>query len=123
MSKILVVDDEKQVRDMLRMVLERAGYEVFEAPDGAKALRVFQERPADLVIVDIVMPEREGFETIRELKLINPGVRLIAISGGGRVDPAIYLKCAAQIGAQHTFAKPIDHGRLLEAIEELLEDV
>lgn len=107
---------------MLRMVLERSGYQVLDAPDGEKALKIFRQTPTDVAIVDIVMPEREGFETIRELKFIHPDVRLIAISGGGRVDPAIYLKCAAQIGAQYTFAKPLDHDLLLNAVRQLLED-
>jgi DNA-binding NtrC family response regulator len=121
MARILVVDDDEQVRAMLRRTLEREGYEVEEAADGQVALDAHRRQAADLLIVDIVMPEKEGLETIFELRRDDPGVKVIAISGGGHLAPQGYLDTAARFGAQRTFAKPVDRDQLLTAIRELLE--
>lgn len=118
--RILVVDDEDQIRAMLRQVLERAGYAVIDAPNGRVALRLFREDPADLIITDLIMPEKEGIETIRELRKEFPEVKIIAISGGGQVSPEAYLDVAEGLGAHRTFAKPIAHQELLGAVAELV---
>lgn len=86
MTRILVIDDEPQVRAMLRQMLEREGYEVVEAEEGEEGMRRYREQPVDLVITDILMPQKEGIETIRALRRTNPGVKIIAISGGGRMS-------------------------------------
>lgn len=122
MKRILVIDDDVVFRQMLRKVLERAGYETTEAADGKEGIELFREAPADLVITDIIMPEQEGIETIQELKRDFPGVKIIAVSGGGRLDPKEYLKTAEQFGAVRTFNKPFDREEFLDAIRELLED-
>jgi CheY-like chemotaxis protein len=121
MARILVVDDDEQVRTMLRRTLEREGYEVEEAADGQAALDAHRRQAADLLIVDIVMPEKEGLETIFELRRDYPEVKVIAISGGGHLAPQGYLDTAARFGAQRTFAKPVDRDELLEAIRQLLQ--
>ena len=123
MKRILVIDDDVTFRQMLRKMLERAGYETTEAADGKEGMKLFRAAPADLVITDILMPEQEGIETIQELKRDFAGVKIIAISGGGRLDPEEYLRTAGLFGAARTFSKPFDREELLEAIRELLEDV
>jgi DNA-binding response OmpR family regulator len=120
MARILVVDDDDQVRTMLRITLEREGYEVEEAPDGQVAISLYHQQAVDLVITDIVMPEKEGIETIMELRRSNPDVKIIAISGGGRVNPEDYLRWAGKFGAQRSFTKPVDRVELLAAVCELL---
>jgi DNA-binding response OmpR family regulator len=120
MPRILVVDDDEQIRAMLCMTLEFAGYEAEGASNGKEALRVQQERPADLVITDIIMPEKEGLETIMDLRKEWPESRIIAISGGGRIAKESYLAHAERLGAARVFQKPVERRELLAAIRELV---
>jgi len=117
---ILIIDDEDQFRKMLRQMLERAGYEVREAADGEKGLQLFRQQPADLVITDIFMPEKEGIETIFELRRDFPDVKIIAISGGGRIGGLQSLKHAEGAGAERTLIKPFERRELLQAIQNVL---
>ena len=123
MSTILIVDDDEQVRVMLKLTLEREGYAVDEAQDGVEALRKYDPAHHDLIITDIVMPEKEGIETIMELQGRNRWIKIIAISGGGRINPEDYLKWARRFGVEHTFTKPVDRSQLLAAVSELLDGV
>ncbi len=123
MKRILVIDDDIQVRQMLKQMLEREGYEIVDAADGAKGIRLYRDEPTDLVITDIIMPEKEGLETIMELKRDFPDIKIIAVSGGGRVDAGNYLEIARRWGVDRTFTKPFDRTELLEAIQQLLDDV
>ncbi len=120
MSRILIVDDDPHVRQMLERVLRKAGHDVETAENGQEALQVHRERPADMIVTDIIMPEKEGLETITELRKSFPAVRIIAISGGGRIGPAQYLKMAEILGADRTFSKPFNPSELIAAVEELL---
>ncbi len=120
MARILVVDDEPVIVQMLQRFLERNGFEVVTAPDGAAGLDSHRKSPADLIITDILMPGKEGFETIRDLKKITPTVKIIAMSGGGRNDPQTYLRFATTFGADRAFSKPLDLGQLLTTIGELI---
>ena len=120
MAHILVIDDEEEIRNILRQILEGQGYTVTEASNGREGLRRFSEKPADLVITDLLMPEKEGIETIIELRHTFPGVKIIAISGGGYVGPDKYLEMAKKLGAGKTFAKPFNISDLLKAVQELL---
>lgn len=120
MARVLVIDDDPQVRGFLRNLLSREGYEVDEAGDGSEGLKHFRATPSDIVITDIIMPEREGIETITELRRLSPGISIIAISGGGRIGPESYLPLAREMGAARTFAKPLDKNELLAAVRELL---
>ena len=120
MSTILVVDDDQQIRDMLRITLERENYDVVEAGDGLEAVAAYKTQSVDLIITDIVMPEKEGIELIMELKGIDPSVKIIAISGGGRINPEDYLKWARRFGVDNTFSKPVDRQKLLAAVSGLL---
>ena len=124
MKRILVIDDDIQVRQMLRQTLERQGYEVVDAPDGKEGLRLYRQVPTDLIITDIIMPKKEGVETIIEFKRDFPDVKIIAISGGGRrVDAQNYLSYMKGLGVSHVFTKPFEREELLEAIQELLGEV
>lgn len=119
MGRILIIDDDVQFRSMLRQRLERAGYEVVEAPDGRVGIRLFREEPAHLVITDIVMPEKDGLETIMALRHEFRGVNIIAMSGGGRIRPQDYLHMARTLGVRHSFSKPFEWAAMLNAVRKL----
>ncbi len=118
--RILVIDDEEKIRELLCKVMERAGHEVIEAENGRIGQRLFEAEPTDLVITDLIMPEQEGIETIQALKAKYPTVKIIAISGGGRLEPAGYLSAAEGLGADRVFAKPFNIKELTDAVNELL---
>lgn len=122
MARILVIEDEDEVRAMLQRVLERAGYEVVVAPDGDEGIRLFSENPADLIITDIIMPKKGGMETILDLKSEYPDVKIVAMSGGGRLGPEPYLEIAEVFGAVRIFSKPFRIEELLLTIQRLLVD-
>jgi len=102
-------------------MLERAGHTVIDAPNGEIGAKRFREDRTELIIIDIFMPEKEGLETIRELKQEFPMVRIIAISGGGRNGELSYLKAAEELGADRSFTKPFERQEMLEAIQELID--
>ena len=120
MPRILLVDDDDLFRTMLRRKLVNLGHEVREARNGKEAEKSFEQETPDLVITDLVMPEKEGLETIRDLRRRHPGVRIIAMSGGGRIDPLDYLQIAKAMGAARVLPKPFADEDLVEAIEEVL---
>jgi CheY-like chemotaxis protein len=119
MARILVVDDEPQMCRLLREALERAGYTVDDACDGLHALSRFAANQPDLVITDIIMPQREGLETIQALRRKCPSLPIIAISGGGRQSPDNYLTLASNFGANRVFAKPFRVEDVLSAVATL----
>ena len=120
MPRILVIDDDAQLRKMLRKTLENAGYMMIEAPDGVAGAKLFREDPADLVITDIVMEEGGGLETIMSLRRDFPNVKILAISGGGKVVKVDFLSMAKSIGAQLTLEKPFGQQGLLDAVQKVL---
>lgn len=120
MALILVVDDDDQVRKFLRHMLERDGHQAIEAAEGRTALKHCREQPVALVITDLIMPEQEGLETIRELRRDFPDLPVIAISGGGTAQPHEYLSLAKAFGAHRVFAKPFSLQDIRLAIKELL---
>lgn len=122
MTRILVIDDDVQICKMLDRFLTKKGYEVAVAYNGVEGVQFFDKRGAHLVITDLVMPEKEGIETVMELRAKSPDVKIIAISGGGRVGPESYLEIAKELGAQRTFEKPVDFNELLFAVEELIAE-
>ena len=119
MIKILIIDDDEPFRTMLRITLEKADYEVQTAKDGREGIEAFQESPADLVITDLIMPEKEGIETMLELQRTHPGLKLIAMSGGGWYGTDIDFDMARKLGAR-TLDKPFALKELLATIDELL---
>lgn len=120
MARLLVVDDDQVLRAALRIVLEGAGYDVLEAADGDAGLRLYREQGADLVLVDIFMPGRDGLEVIRALRGAIPRPKMIAMSGRVRTGLFDPLEAAAAFGAARTLRKPFEARDLLAAIRELL---
>jgi len=121
--KILVVDDDGDIRKALRKLLAAEGYEVMAAADGIIAFEQMRLNPADLVITDIFMPEQDGIITIREIQKYFPATKIIAVSGADRPlqSTVDYLEVAKRLGAQYTFTKPIDIDLFLDAIKKLLD--
>ena len=122
MTHILIIDDDDPFRAMLRAMLQRVGYEVTEAVNGQQGLRVFNERPVDLVITDMLMPVMPGSKFISTLRNDHPSVKIIAISGGGKsYYPGSFLHYAKELGAQAVLEKPISRIELLQAIKDSLK--
>ena len=117
---ILVIDDEEPVRAVLRQMLEKEGYRVEEAPNGTVGMSLLQDHFIDLVITDLFMPEKEGIETMREVRKSFPQVKIIAMSGGGRIGKLDFLPMAESFGAQRTLAKPFERKELLETVRAVL---
>jgi len=122
MARILIIDDEPQIRSMLKLMLEREGYEVAEAPDGVEGIKVYRQNPADLIITDLIMPNKDGIGMIIDLKKEFPDVNIIAMSGGGLNKPEGYLKGAKKLGAACTLTKPIDREEMLRAVKDILKE-
>jgi YesN/AraC family two-component response regulator len=121
MQSILIIDDEPQIRSMIRLILERSGYTVIEASDGVEGIRLFREKPADLIITDLIMPNKDGIGMIIDLKKEFPDVKIVAMSGGGLNRPEGYLRGAQKLGAAFTLAKPINRQELLRAVIDTLK--
>ena len=116
MYTILLVDDDQLFGEMLKKTLHHAGYEVLRAYNGVQALRIYTPESVDLVLTDLVMPEKEGIELILELRRLHPEVKIIAMSGGGQNGKYDYLPMAQRLGAVHTLAKPFSLHELLAAL-------
>ena len=121
MAKLLIVEDDDEVRDVLKTLLREEGHEVFEASDGNEAMEQFRQTPADLVILDIVLPDKEGLETIIYLKRTHPNVKIMAMSGGGRTSPQDYLDMAKRLGAVEVIAKPFSIDDFLRSVNLTLK--
>jgi DNA-binding response OmpR family regulator len=122
MAKILVIDDEPSILLMIKKMLEREGHEVDLALNGRDGMDLFERINPALVITDIIMPEKEGLETILELRKKNPGLKIIAISGGGRISPEGYLPGAKLLGADMVFQKPLVPREFTEAVTKLINE-
>lgn len=121
MAHILIIDDDDQLRSMIRLMLEGTGHTLQDAPDGKAGLALLQKQPADLIITDILMPEKDGIEIIRALKRDRPEVKIIAISGGGDTGRIDFLPLAQDFGADLALHKPFSQDRLLQAVAHLLD--
>ena len=122
MKRILIIDDETNILLMLKKMLERAGYEIDLASNGEEGLRLFSNASFDLVITDIIMPEKEGLETIREMRKMQPEMKIIAMSGGGKISADNYLETAKIFGASRIMEKPFTQQAMVSTVKELLED-
>jgi DNA-binding response OmpR family regulator len=121
MHRVLIIDDEPHILLMLKKMLERSGYEVDLAANGVEGIDMFRKSNADLVITDIIMPEKEGLETIREMRRIKPDLKIIAMSGGGKVSADNYLEIARIFGASKIIEKPFTQKEIISAVRELLK--
>lgn len=120
MADIIIIDDEPALRTTMRKILERSDHTIREAGDGEEGLRLFRERSADLVITDIFMPEKEGMETIQELREETADVKILAVSGGATMGPSGPLGDAELFGADGSLAKPFTVDELQEKVAEVL---
>jgi DNA-binding NtrC family response regulator len=120
MRRILIIDDDHHILLMIKKMLERAGFEVDLASNGNEGLELLKRMPVDLVITDIIMPEKEGLETIREMKRLRSDLKIIAMSGGGKVSSDNYLNTAKIFGASRVMAKPFSQKQMISAVKDLL---
>ena len=121
MQSILVIDDDKLMCLALARILTSAGYEVAQAFNGDEGLQMYRQRKFDLVITDLIMPDKEGIQIIRELRKEDSRIRIIAMSAGGRGGATDYLKWARLMGAKECLSKPIKREDLLSAVTSVLE--
>lgn len=120
-TRILVIDDDRDVRNTMCENLRDCGYEVLDARNGAVGLQLMESLGfPEIVITDIIMPEKEGLETIMEIRKKQPGVKIIAMSGGGHGQVCNFLDMAQRLGADASFPKPVDMDRLEETIKKLV---
>lgn len=122
MPGILIVEDDKEIREMLKLSLLRSNYTVLEAENGKDAIVHFKPLLTDLVVTDLIMPEEDGLKVVIKLKELKPSIKIIAISGGGKVGPASYLNLAKALGADAIYTKPFSINDLIAKIEELLDN-
>jgi len=120
MRRILIIDDDHHILLMIKKMLEREGFEVDLASNGVEGLKLFKKIPVDLVITDIIMPEKEGLETIREMRRLRPDLKIIAMSGGGRISADNYLDAAKIFGASKVLGKPFSQKQLVSAVNDIL---
>ncbi len=117
--KVLLTDDDDMVREMLADALTTAGLQVVEACNGVECLAELSKQPVDVIVIDIIMPEKEGIETIMEIRKTHPQQKIIAISGGGRIRNDDFLLLAQKIGADATFRKPFDPAMIVSQIRKM----
>ena len=120
--RVLLIDDYADVRRMLRMALEDVDIEVIEAENGAIGLEIIETETVDLIITDLLMPEKEGIETIRELRKENTRIPVIAITGGGPMPPDRLIEVAKNLGANAGLSKPVDPDELTELALRLIKE-
>jgi CheY-like chemotaxis protein len=121
MPGILIVEDDKELREMLKMSLKRKGFAVQEAENGKDAISHFKPLITDLVVTDLIMPEEDGIKVVIRLRELKPTIKIIAISGGGKVGPGSYLNLAKALGADAIYSKPFSIKDLVSKIEQLLD--
>jgi CheY-like chemotaxis protein len=122
MPGILLVEDDKELREMLKMSLLRRSFTVLEAENGKDAITHFKPLITDLVVTDLIMPEEDGLKVVIKLRELKPSLKIIAISGGGKVGPGSYLNLAKALGADAIYSKPFSINDLILKIEQLLEN-
>jgi CheY-like chemotaxis protein len=119
-GSILIIDDDPAVSRTLSLILTRAGYKVSTAAGGRTGLELLTSGAFDLVLTDIIMPELDGIEAIRKIRTDHPGLRVIAMSGGGQIDKADFLHMAETLGADRVIEKPVRSEKLLELVDTVM---
>jgi CheY-like chemotaxis protein len=121
-ATILVVDDDRQICALLKQVLEDQGYTVESALNGIDGISLYRSHPADLIILDILMPEKEGLETILDLRREFPKIKIIAMSGGSERAKLNLLDLARRLGAQYTVNKPFELQTITDLVKKALQE-
>lgn len=121
MAYIVVIDDDPKILEIFKLFLENEGHSVVTANNGQEGIDIFRNDQADLVVTDMVMPVKNGLKTIMELGTEFPDIKIIAISGGGIIEPDRYLSLAKCIGIKQTLTKPVTKEQLINAVNEVLE--
>lgn len=119
MASILIIDDDNFIRNLVGTVLKKSGYTVFSAENGEKGVELAQKENPDLVLTDMLMPDKEGIQTICEVKEINPNIKIIAMSGGSKTKNLTFLDMAKKVGADEILSKPFKPNDLLSIIKKL----
>lgn len=119
--KVLIIEDDELVRLTCRNLLKKEGHEVLEAENGAAGVDCFKKEKPDLVITDILMPDKEGLETIIEIRAINPDAKILAISSGGSTQNMSFLKMAKELGATYALKKPLKPDQLVAVTREMIK--
>lgn len=122
MARILIIDDNSAVLRVLHNLFLSEGHSVEDAPDSATGIKKHHEHPFNLILTDIVMPDREGISTIIELRHEYPGLKIIAMSGGGDFEPYGYLDIARRVGADRTIAKPFSAREIMDLVNSVLSE-
>ena len=120
MPSILIIDDDDSVRESLRRTLHKEGYTIMEASEGRRGLKQLERQPVDVILLDMFMPDKDGLETIMALRRTHPGMKIIAMSGGGFKGRVDVLDVAKKLGVRRTLAKPFTREELIEAVEQVL---
>jgi DNA-binding response OmpR family regulator len=120
MNTVLIVDDDKSVLKIISVLLKKEGFNIIEATNGKDGVDLYNTKSPDIVVIDIIMPEKDGLCAIRDIKAINKQAKVIAISGGLVMTPEVYLNEAEEIGADWILPKPIERQELINAIRNLL---
>ena len=118
-KRVLVVDDNEDLRSTVQALLQADGFDVVVAADGEAALALHRKSPADVVITDLFMPDKDGIETIIELRKLYPAVKIVAMSGWTSTQGSDYLQVAREIGAAVTLQKPFDPAELSRVVRQL----
>jgi len=129
MTRVIIIDDEKDIRFVLKEILVRAGFDVEVAGNGSDGLNLLRQQSADLVVTDVIMPGQDGVQTVHDIRREFPKMKIIVISGGGSVSPTdyepeaikttAYLASASAAGADLTLTKPFDRKHFIKAVREL----
>ncbi len=122
LKNILLVDDEESIRKMVRAVLGEEEYAFTEASNGVEALEIMETQSFDLIITDVIMPDCDGIELVMTVRKKLPDIKVIVMSGGGRVRADHYLNLAEKLGAARVFEKPFNTAELRETVSELLSE-
>ncbi len=120
LAKIVFIDDNEKLREMIKCLLEGEGYEVFTTGDGNLGVQIVKEQKPELLITDILMPDKEGLEIINELRQADSNLKILAVSGGGMITADQYLTLANALGADKVLSKPFLNEELLATISELI---
>ena len=120
MKKILVIDDDDIMRETIRDILLFESYDVAVASDGKEGLEIIQEERFDMIVTDILMPDKDGIEVIMEAKKSQPNIYIVAVSGGGYIPAESYLKVASDLGAHAAIVKPFDIDEFISEVNTLL---